>query len=101
MVKIRFTAQGSNALIGGFSTGDVANVGEALGKHLVEEARVARYMDKDEPRKLAAKPAKGKPKTKTEAKAAAPAASAAPDAAVPPAPTSEGAGTAPEVPAGD
>lgn len=101
MVKIRFTAQGSNALIGGFSTGDVANVGEALGKHLVEEARVARYMDKDEPRKLAVKPAKGKPKTKTEAKAAASTAPAAPDAAVPPAPTSEDTGAAPEVPAGD
>lgn len=77
MVKIRFTAQGANALIGGFSTGDVANVGEALAKHLVEEARVARYMDNDEPRKPAAKPAKpakGKAKSKPADVAPAPAA---------------------------
>lgn len=44
MVKIKFTAQGANSLIGGFSTGDVAAVGEAIAKHLVEEARVARYI---------------------------------------------------------
>lgn len=54
MVKIKFTAQGSNTLIGGFGTGDIATVGEAIGKHLVEEARVARYVESGEPRKPAA-----------------------------------------------
>lgn len=44
MVKIKFIAQGSNTAIGGFSSGDIANVGEALAKHLVEEARVAQYV---------------------------------------------------------
>ena len=57
MVKIKFTAQGSNAMVGGFGPGDMANVGEAIGKHLVEEARVARYVEAGEPKK-AAKPKK-------------------------------------------
>jgi hypothetical protein len=70
MVKIRFTAQGSNALIGGFSSGDQANVGEPLAKHLVEEARVAAYV---------ASPAPAAPKH----------AARKPKSAVPPAPTSE------------
>lgn len=54
MVRIKFTAQGANSMIGGFSTGDVATVGEAIGKHLVEEARVARYIEANEPSKPAA-----------------------------------------------
>ena len=58
MVKIKFTAQGSNTLIGGFGTGDIATVGEAIGKHLVEEARVARYVESGEPRKPAPVPRK-------------------------------------------
>ena len=44
MIQIRFKAQGSNSLIGGFSSGDVARVGDALAKHLVEDARVAEYV---------------------------------------------------------
>lgn len=69
MVKIRFTAQGSNAMVGGFSPGDQATIGEALAKHLVEEARVAEYV-------VAAPAAPAKPPRK-------------PKAAVTPAPTSE------------
>lgn len=42
-VRIKFTAQGSNSMIGGFSTGDVATVDEEIARHLVEEARVATY----------------------------------------------------------
>lgn len=44
MIQIRFIAQGSNSLIGGFSSGDLARVGESLAHHLVEEARVAEYV---------------------------------------------------------
>jgi len=44
MILIRFTAQGANSLIGGFSNGDVARVDPALAKHLVEEAGVAKYV---------------------------------------------------------
>lgn len=44
MVQIKFKAQGSNSLVGGFSHGDIARVGEALAKHLVEEAGVAEYV---------------------------------------------------------
>lgn len=32
-------------MIGGFSHGDIANVGDAMAKHLVEEAKVAEYAD--------------------------------------------------------
>lgn len=53
MKKIKFTAQGANALIGGFGPGDVANVGEELAKHLVEEAGVACYMESSVPAKAA------------------------------------------------
>lgn len=44
MIQIRFTAQGANSAIGGFNSGDMARVGEALAKHLVDEARVAEYV---------------------------------------------------------
>ena len=67
MVKIKFTAQGANALVGGFGPGDMANVSEALAQHLVEEARVARYVESGESIQPAAKPAKGKTKAKAAA----------------------------------
>ena len=44
MVKIRFIRQGANSLIGGFSSGDLARVSEDFARHLVEEARVAEYV---------------------------------------------------------
>lgn len=44
MVQIRFIRQGSNSLIGGFSSGDLARVSEDFARHLVEEARVAEYV---------------------------------------------------------
>ena len=43
--RIRFTAQGSNSLLGGFSPGDLATVGRDFARHLVEEARVAEYLE--------------------------------------------------------
>lgn len=71
MVKIKFTAQGSNSLIGGFSHGTVARVNETLGKHLVEEIKVAVYVD-DEPVKPAdsgaAKSASKNPRAKPTSK---------------------------------
>ena len=44
MVQIRFIRQGANSLIGGFSSGDLARVSEDFARHLVEEARVAEYV---------------------------------------------------------
>ena len=44
MVQIRFIRQGANSLIGGFSSGDLARVSEVFAHHLVEEARVAEYV---------------------------------------------------------
>lgn len=38
-----FTAQGSNTAVGNFAPGDRLRCGDALARHLVEEARVARY----------------------------------------------------------
>lgn len=43
-VQIRFTRQGSNTLVGNFAPGDTLRCGEALARHLVVEAKVARYM---------------------------------------------------------
>lgn len=44
MVKIRFTRQGANSVLGGFAAGDIAQVSEAFAKHLVTEAMVAEYV---------------------------------------------------------
>lgn len=49
MVRIKFIAQGSNSLIGGFSSGDLANVSPAFARHLVEDARVAVYAEHPQP----------------------------------------------------
>lgn len=61
MVQIRFIRQGANSLIGGFSSGDLARVSEDFARHLVEEARVAEYVQAQQ--KEAAVPKRGrKPK---------------------------------------
>ena len=62
MVKIRFIRQGANSLIGGFSSGDLARVSEDFARHLVEEARVAEYVQaqqKEEPAPKRGRKAKG------------------------------------------
>ena len=62
MVQIRFIRQGANSLIGGFSSGDLARVSEAFARHLVEEARVAEYVQaqqKEEPAPKRGRKAKG------------------------------------------
>ena len=62
MVQIRFIRQGANSLIGGFSSGDLARVSESFARHLVEEARVAEYVQaqkKDEPTPKRGRKAKG------------------------------------------
>lgn len=43
MIQIKFIRQGSNSMLGGFSSGDLARVSEALAAHLVNEAAVAIY----------------------------------------------------------
>ncbi len=45
MKRIKFTAQGANSLIGGFSSGDIMRVDDALAEHLVKEALVAKYIE--------------------------------------------------------
>lgn len=44
MIQIRFTTSGANSQLGGFAMGDTASVSEAFARHLVEEARVAKYV---------------------------------------------------------
>jgi hypothetical protein len=44
MVQIKFIRQGSNSMLGSFSSGDTARVYDALAAHLVNEARVAEYL---------------------------------------------------------
>lgn len=48
MVQVRFKAQGANSLLGGFSAGDVARVGAEFARHLVDEAKVADYVNQPE-----------------------------------------------------
>lgn len=43
-VRIKFKAQGANSVIGGFSSGDIARVDAEFARHLVEEAKVAEYV---------------------------------------------------------
>ena len=44
-MQVKFTKSGANEIVGGFSPGDVARVSDAMGKHLVEDAKVAVYVD--------------------------------------------------------
>ena len=66
MIQIRFIVGGANSLIGGFLSGDKAQVSKEFGRHLVEEARVAEYVnppaavDANKPPKT--KPRKAAPK---------------------------------------
>ena len=55
MVQIRFIRQGANSLIGGFSSGDLARVSEDFARHLVEEARVAEYVQAQQKEAVAPK----------------------------------------------
>lgn len=45
MRQIKFIAQGANSVLGGFQSGDIARVSDAFAAHLVNEARVAVYLD--------------------------------------------------------
>lgn len=45
MRRIVFTKNGACSVLGGFEPGTVARTSDALARHLVEEARVARYAD--------------------------------------------------------
>lgn len=45
MRQIKFTASGANSVLGGFQSGDTARVADAFAAHLVNEARVAVYLD--------------------------------------------------------
>lgn len=56
LVQIRFIASGANSALGGFSAGDTARVGAAFARHLVEDARVAVYVEApksaDDPKRM-------------------------------------------------
>ena len=45
MRQIKFTASGANSVLGGFQSGDIARVDDTFAEHLVNEARVAVYID--------------------------------------------------------
>ena len=68
MKRIKFTAQGANSVLGGFQSGDIARVSDAFAAHLVNEARVAVYLDAASPSKeqaeVAAEPKKSRRKAK-------------------------------------
>ena len=48
-VAIKFTATGGCSAFGEFSPGDVARIPADLARHLVEEARCAKYVEAPEP----------------------------------------------------
>ena len=56
-MRIRFTRQGSNSAFGGFKAGDIFVCGDALGRHLVEEAKVAEYLPLPAPASAGNEPA--------------------------------------------
>jgi len=78
-VEIVFTAQGSNTALGNFAAGDRLRCGESMARHLVEEARVARY----------ATLASAQPSAPPSAPPAAPAAGAEGDVAAAPIKTAQ------------
>lgn len=48
-VQVKFTTFGSCTAIGGFAPGDIARVSPDMAKHLVEEARCAKYVEQPKP----------------------------------------------------
>lgn len=71
--SIKFTTSGACSALGGFAPGDVArNVPDALARHLVEEARCAKYLTPAAPApEKALRPRKPKPAAATPADQAA------------------------------
>lgn len=55
-VQIIFTATGSSSVTGNFAPGDMLRCSAERARHLVEEARCARYADGDTPATGAATP---------------------------------------------
>lgn len=45
--QIKFTASGANSAVGGFMPGDTARIDAAMAAHLVDEAKVAVYVNAD------------------------------------------------------
>lgn len=45
MTRIRFNKYGACTAIGNFEPGTIARVSEAMAKHLVDEIRVAEYVE--------------------------------------------------------
>lgn len=66
MKRIKFTAQGANSVLGGFQSGDIARVSDAFAAHLVNEARVAVYLDAAPAAVDPAKPSKTQRRRKVE-----------------------------------
>lgn len=66
MKQIKFKAQGANSAIGAFNNGDIARVDGALAKHLVEEAKVAVFVEADPPKAAEIEPKKPKAKRAKE-----------------------------------
>ena len=55
-VAIKFTATGGCSAFGEFSPGDVARVSADMARHLVEEARCAKYVEAPKPAEVAPEP---------------------------------------------
>jgi len=45
MVQVKFTTFGANTAFGSFAPGETLRCSEAMGKHLVDEIRCAKYME--------------------------------------------------------
>jgi len=45
MRVVQFTSNGSNSVFGNFAAGDTLRCGDAMARHLVREARVAKFME--------------------------------------------------------
>jgi hypothetical protein len=56
MVQIKFTVFGCCSAIGNFEPGDTARVDAAMARHLVEEARCAKYIEVAPPATPATEP---------------------------------------------
>ena len=72
-VRVRFIRQGSNSAIGGFSPGDRKACDARMADHLVNEARVAEFIEDTPPAPVAAvvvePPQEATPPKKRRAKA--------------------------------
>lgn len=66
MTKVQFYKFGSNTVIGSFQPGDVLTCSDAMARHLVEVADVAKMLEAEQPKPAQQQARRGRPRKAAE-----------------------------------